>query len=454
MHNAAKMCRRQGRIILVGITGLNLSRDDFYEKEITFQVSSSYGPGRYDENYESGNDYPIGFVRWTAQRNFEAVLDMISQGSLNVDKLITHSFDFNNALQAYKILAEPSGSLGILLKYGDGTFQNNKEKIELNKTLHDNKSPRPLEKINVGFIGTGNYANNILMPAFNNTGVTLQTAISKNGLSSFISGRKNKFNYCSNNEADILSDDNINLVVISTRHDTHAELVLKAIKAKKHIFLEKPLCLNSDELNLIRKASINYTSNLMIGFNRRFSPLSQKAKSLLDELSGPKSINYTINSGEIPLDHWTQDLNIGGGRIIGECCHFIDLLYFLVGSPIENYNKFTMKDKSGDTHTISLTFNDGSIGTINYFCNGSKSYPKEKLEMFCGGKVLELNNFRELRGFGWNNFKKLKLWKQDKGQRNCVADFVSSISEGKRSPIPLEQIFDIASVTLDIDTNC
>jgi len=454
MSQAANMLRQRGRIVLVGVVGLELSRADLYEKEISFQVSCSYGPGRYDPNYEAGgNDYPIGFVRWTEQRNFEAVLDMLSAGSLDVKPLITHRFDFSDAITAYNYLDSPD-ALGILLSYRDIETSLESNEIELKERL-------PLQAgqaVVAGFLGAGNYASRVLIPAFKRTNVRLQTLVTSAGLNSRIHGSKNGFFVASTDEKSILESKIINTVVIATRHNLHADQVIAALEANKNVFVEKPLAITLDQLDQIE---VTYNSlksenpRLMVGFNRRFSPYSSKLKSLLLNQSGPKVFVVTINAGAIPKDHWTQDPTIGGGRIIGEACHFVDLLRFLVGSKIVGFTATKIGDVPGvetrdDKVSITLSFLDGSIGTIHYLSNGGQAFPKERLEVFCNGAVLQLNNFRELKGYGWKGFRKKTSLSQQKGQVECVNAFVKSIENGGEAPIPFTELLEVSRICIEI----
>ena len=452
IQQAAQMCRKRGRIVLVGVAGIKFSREDFYKKELTFQVSASYGPGRYDPNYEEkGQDYPIGFVRWTEQRNFEAVLDMMATGALNVKRLISHQFDISEAEKAYKIIISNQSSLGILLTYPGLEITNNSRKIILsnNKKTTKKNNDNIVKKIKVGFLGSGNYAASVLIPSFKTAGVELKNVASSNGVSGVHVGRKYGFLETTTDSDYLISDNLIDAVVIATRHNSHANFVIKTLKNKKHVFVEKPLCLSLDELDEIKSA---YSSSniLMVGFNRRFAPQIQKMKSLLNSVNSPKSIVMTINAGEVASDHWTQDSEVGGGRIIGEVCHFIDLLRFLVEKKIIDYQIQYMDSLTKDTANIQLSFEDGSIGTIHYYANGSKSFPKERLEIFAEGGVLQLDNYRKLTGFGWPRFKKMNLWQQDKGQQACVKSFVDAISKGNTSPIPVEEIFEVSRISIEL----
>ena len=453
IHQAALMCRKRGRIVLVGVTGLELSRDDFFKKELTFQVSASYGPGRYDPNYEEkGQDYPFGFVRWTEQRNFEAVLDMMAAGSLDVKPLISHRFPIDDAENAYELISGDSASLGILLEY-PGLKITKESRVVNFKSYPSNRDS--IREPGVSFIGSGNYATSSLMPAFKKSGANFINVASANGVSGTHAGRKFGFEKTTTDNDSIFQDPKTNAIVITTRHNSHADLVVNAVDSGKHVFVEKPLCIKEEELNEIMAVYDQSRSKpiIMVGFNRRFSPQIQKIKKLLLGTSGPKSFVFNINAGHIDQDHWTQDKDVGGGRVVGEACHFIDLLRFLADSPIREWNQNSMNSNSKDTLSIGLKFEDGSIGAINYFANGPKSLPKERLEIFSQGRALQLDNFRKLKGFSWPGFTKMNLWKQDKGQNECASAFLNAIKGKTTSPIPIEEIFEIAKVSIEIATN-
>jgi len=459
VSQAAKMCRKRGRIVLVGVTGLELSRADFFEKELTFQVSCSYGPGRYDSNYEEkGNDYPIGFVRWTEQRNFEAVLDMMAEGKLDVKPLISHKLEIEDAQKAYEIVGGLEKSLGILLEYPGIEITQEARTVTLTSSGSSPQQSPPEErnaKVELSFIGSGNYATKTLMPAFKEAGAGLRSVATNTGVGGVHAGRKHGFIESTTDVGRLFSDDQTNAIVIATRHDSHAGFVLEALRSGKHVFVEKPLCLNHQELEDIGKAFSERQEGesdavLMVGFNRRFSPQVQRMKKLLKGTKDPKAFVMTVNAGEIPADHWTHDPETGGGRIVGEACHFIDLIRFLCGAPIKSFQKMEMDSSTRDTVTLQLGFEDGSVGTIHYFANGSKAFPKERLEVFASGGILQLDNFRKLRGFGWPSFRKMNLWRQDKGQKACARAFVDAVSGGKPSPIGLDEILEVSRVAIDL----
>lgn len=453
LSQAAAMCRQRGRIVLVGVIGQEISRADFFAKELTFQVSCSYGPGRYDSEYEDkGHDYPIGFVRWTEQRNFEAVLDMMSSGALDCKSLITHRFSIEDAVEAYKTLDDKS-SLGIVLDYPNSGSE---KLITRSVALSSTGEHKPSDTV-CAFLGAGNYASRILMPAFKASGATLDTVVTSSGISAVHHGSKLGFVKASTDFNEVLKDNSVNTVVIVTQHNLHAEQTIASINSGKHVFVEKPLALNQSELDKIVEAyeGAPLKPNVMVGYNRRFSPHIVKIKSLLDSVKVPKTFIMTMNAGDIPADHWTQDPDVGGGRIIGEACHYIDLMRHLAGCRITGYTAMSMGDAPGvavkeDKATITLSFEDGSIGTIHYFANGGKAFPKERIEVFANDAVLQLDNFRELRGFDWSGFSKLKTRSQDKGQDECTRMFVESIKKAKPSPIDFSEIIEVAEISIKV----
>jgi len=445
---AARMSRKRGRIVLVGVTGLELNRADFYTKELSFQVSCSYGPGRYDPAYEEqGHDYPLGFVRWTEQRNFEAILDMLASGQINVKPLITHRFAFEDAPAAYQQLTDDKSGLGILLAYSAASVDREVRSVTLRTGLQFDAA-RPV----LGFIGAGNYASRMLIPAFKAAGAQFHTIVTSGGISGVIHGSKSGFAEASTDIEAMLGNPAINTVAIVTRHDT------QALSAGKHVFVEKPLAIHLEELAEVQtsyeRAHRSGTGpQLMVGFNRRFAPQVQKMKELLQAVKEPKSFLMTMNAGAIPAAHWTQDGAVGGGRVIGEACHFIDLMRFLAGSPIISIQARRMGDVPGmevteDKASITMGFSDGSFGTIMYLANGAASFPKERVEVFAAGRVLQLDNFRRLKGYGWPGFSKFNLWKQDKGQKACAAAFLQGVQQGAPAIAP-DEIFEVARVTID-----
>lgn len=466
MRQAAQMCRKRGRIVLVGVAGLALSRADFYEKELSFQVSCSYGPGRYDPAYEEkGQDYPIGFVRWTEQRNFEAVLDMLAAGRLSTPRLISHRFAIAEATRAYELVASDEPSLGVMLDYApeDERSEGDLRRTTLTVSAGASKTEPALSgsaisdrrALGVACIGSGNFAAGVLMPAFKAAGARLLTVASAAGVSGLQAARKHGFEETTTAVTETLARADVDAVVIATRHDSHAAFTVNALRAGKHVFVEKPLALQHAEIDAVEQAyaaagSAGHGRLLMVGFNRRFAPHIQKVKQLLAGVSGPKAFVMTVNAGAIPASHWTQDASAGGGRIIGEACHFVDLLRYLAGAAISAHHVTSMDAPLADTATIQLAFADGSIGTVHYFANGSRAFPKETLDVFAAGRVLRLDNFRKLTGYGWPGFKGTRSWRQDKGHKACVAAFVAAASGRGPAPIPVAEIFEVSRVTIDL----
>lgn len=454
VSQAARMCRKRGRIVLVGVVGLELSRADFYEKELSFQVSCSYGPGRYDPAYEEGGqDYPIGFVRWTEQRNFEAVLDLMATGALDVAPLISHRFAIEEGGDAMALLASCTPSMGILLTYPEAGPETAEPVRRID--LRASTGKLPANGV-VGFLGAGNYAGRVLIPAFKGAGAHLHAVVSGGGVSAVHFGRKFGFAEAATEIAAVLENPEIDTVVIATRHDAHASQVLAALRAGKHVFCEKPLCLTLDELAAIKaEAQGRPEQQLMVGFNRRFAPHVVKMKALLDPIDQPKSVIITVNAGEIPPDHWTQDRAIGGGRLIGEACHFIDLARHLVGHPITGHRGVALGRHPAlpirdDKISLTLEFADGSIATIHYLANGDKGFPKERVDVFAAGRVLQLDNFIKLRGWGWKGFSKLNLWRQDKGQSGCSASFMRAVTGAGDAAINVTELIEVSRVTIEV----
>ena len=449
IHQAATMCRQRGRIVLVGVIGLNLQRADFYEKELSFQVSCSYGPGRYDANYEKlGLDYPIGFVRWTEQRNFEAVLDLMADKKLVIDPLVTHRFKFDDALAGYQAVGE-KGAMGIVLEYAEQNAESQKQQrvLKINNVPPGNKSTQPA----VAFIGAGGFTTRMLLPLLPKEAIR-KTIVSSSGVSAAHAGKKFGFENISSDSSAAITDPNIDAVFITTPHNSHAAMVCEALEAGKHVFVEKPLAMSHEELDQVADAMKRHPEQiLMVGFNRRFSPHSVQIKKWLSSNPGPLSIVLTINAGAIPADHWTQDLKIGGGRIIGEGCHFIDLARFFANSPITSHHAVPMcgaDGRLGDTVSIQLGFANGSIATIHYLANGSKDFPKERIEIFSSGKVLACDNFRKSFEIGGKGKKKTST--QNKGHADELKAFFNSIGSGVEWPIPADELLEVSRVTIDV----
>lgn len=446
---AGIIARDRARVVATGAVGLTLPRKIYYEKELSFINSRSYGPGRYDSNYEdNGQDYPLGYIRWTEGRNFEAVVDLMQSGKLKVKPLITHRFPIEKATQAYDVITgkKKESFLGVVLTYPDSEW-----KVESRAIHFPLSKPSKMATVNLGVLGAGLFANSVLLPAIKKVdGIQLVGIASSGGLHAQHAGKKFGFKYATSSDDEIINDPNINTVAILTRHDSHAELVVKALKARKHVFVEKPLAVNSEQLSVISK-QLAKTDNclLLTGFNRRFAPLAQSLQSQVSSLRSPLHAHYRINAGYLPPAHWTQDPNIGGGRIIGEACHFIDFISFLMGAApvsvtahaLPNDGKF-----SEDNVSMTFTFPDGSIGVVDYLANGDKSFPKERVEVFCGGMVAVLDDFVSLQVVKEGKMKE-ERGAQDKGWVNEWKAFVKSIREGGEPPIQYDQLIGVTKST-------
>ena len=450
---AGILARDKARVVATGAVGLSIPRKIYYEKEISFINSRSYGPGRYDPAYEEdGNDYPLGYVRWTEGRNFEAVLELMAKEKLKAKPLITHRFPIKQATQAYDVITgkKKEPFLGVLLTYPETV-----ETLESLKVIKFNVPTfQRSDVLTLGVLGAGSFANAILIPAIKKAGdIELVGIASSGGLHAQHSGKKFGFKYATSSDEEVINDPNINTVAILTRHDSHAKLVVQALKAGKHVFVEKPLAINSDQLSAISKQlNANTQSLLTVGFNRRFAPLSQQLSSFYRNRSEPMHIHYRVNAGYLPLNHWTHDPEIGGGRIIGEACHFVDFLTFLVGTSPISVTAHALPDNSKyheDNVSMTFTFPDGSIGVVDYLANGDKSLPKERVEVFCGGKIAVLDDFVSLQMIE-DGKKKEARGVQDKGWVNEWKVFAKTIREGGAPPIPYEQLIGVAKSTFAV----
>lgn len=434
IHQACQMSRKRGRIVLVGVIGMNMRRDDFYKKELTFQVSCSYGAGRYDEEYEQkGHDYPLPYVRWTEKRNFQAILNAISNGGLDVKSLITEVVELENYEEIYGDMRK-RGSIASILKYPETTNETSVVAIE-GKTMIPSKGK-------IGIIGAGNYTSSTVVPCLTKAGARIKYIASAGGLNAKVLAKKAGAEMATSDYQEILKDQEVNMVIVTTRHNLHAKMVLESLQAGKSVFVEKPLCLNFDELKQIENAYQQTGENvtLTVGFNRRFSPFAQKLKEMVGD--GPKNIVATMNAGFIPPEMWVHDLEIGGGRIIGEACHFIDLCSYLAGSKVKAVCMNAMGDnpqENTDNATIMLKYENGTNAVINYFANGSKAYQKERIEVFSQERVFILDNWRKLEGFGAKGFSKMK-GTMDKGQVNEFSMLNERLVNGGEALIPFESI--------------
>lgn len=452
VHQAAQMCRMRGRIVLVGVTGLDLDRGPFYERELTFQVSCSYGPGRYDAIYEDrAQDYPFGYVRWTAARNQEAILDLLAAGDIDVSSLVSHRFAIDDAPAAYELLLGDAKSLGVVLDYPeDPDLGTTPQTVQLRgpRTAGPGTGGR---KPRLSFIGAGNFARRTLLPALAGVDAELVVIASRTGTSSALAGKQFDFERVTTNVDDAITADDIDAVLISTRHDSHADLVVKTLEAGKHVFVEKPLALDAAGLDRIEQtlqALGDDAPMLMVGFNRRFAPQSQAIRAQVRD-DAPIAITISVNAGHIPANSWVHDPAVGGGRIIGEACHFIDLARYLTGSAITAVQAQHLETAGPkDSAFINLTFADGSIANIAYLANGHPKLPKERIEVFHRGRVAQLDNFRRLRGEGFEELGPKRLSRQDKGHAAELAAFVQAIRNGGPSPIPVEELFEVSRAAI------
>jgi predicted dehydrogenase/threonine dehydrogenase-like Zn-dependent dehydrogenase len=436
ISQAAGMSRKKGRIILVGVIGLDIQRGDFFKKELSFQVSCSYGPGRYDEDYEQrGIDYPLGYVRWTEKRNFEAVLYAISQNQLRVKPLITERVELKNYLQIYGSMG--GGSIASILEY-PGTANEN-----LTIVAGAERMSKPAKGI-IGIIGAGNFTKMTVMPALKGSGAFYKYISSAGGLTAKSLANKYGFEFSTTDYKEIINDNDVDLVFITTRHNEHANMVSETLQSGKNVFVEKPLALNLIELNQVidsYKSAPNSVC-LNVGFNRRFSPFIQKMKQLLGKTPSAMNIIATMNAGFIPTDVWVQDMKVGGGRIVGEACHFIDLMIYLMGSQVKEVMMSalgTNPTENTDNAIITLKFENGSQGVINYFSNGSKAYSKERVEVYTQGRILVLDNFRKLEGYGFSGFSSFS-GKIDKGHKEQFKRLIKSVQTGSEALIGFEEI--------------
>jgi predicted dehydrogenase/threonine dehydrogenase-like Zn-dependent dehydrogenase len=446
MTQAARMSRKRGRIILVGVVGLNLSRADFYEKELTFQVSCSYGPGRYDADYEqAGHDYPLPFVRWTENRNFQTILQLLGSGQLQVEPLITEVVPLADYQQIYGAMAG-SKSIASILKYPEIT-------ADLGTSVQLREPVLGTSGGVVGIIGAGNFAGSTLVPALQKAGAELHSIASANGLSGTLLAKKHGIAHSTTAYADILTDPAIDLCVITTRHNNHARLATEVLQAGKHVFVEKPLVIFEDELPGVIEAQQAANKMVLVGFNRRFSPTAQKAKALLGGANSeavPINVIATMNAGAIPANSWVHDRAVGGGRILGEACHYVDLITYLTGSRVVAVCMNAMGQHPSeitDSASILLRYENGATGVINYFANGSKAYAKERVEVYSQERTLILDNFKSLKGYGFRGFSGTS-GRQDKGHTEQFRQLIQTMRQGGAAPIPFAEIVNTTQATL------
>lgn len=441
---AGDIARSKGRVVAVGAVGMDIPRGPYFLKELSFQISMSYGPGRYDPEYEErGHDYPFSYVRWTEGRNLEAFFDLMASKRIDVKKLISHRFAIERGEDAYKLISGETNEpyLGIVLQYD--TERQIGSKVAISSTAENAST------IRLGLIGAGDYAKAMLLPHFRANGVEFRSIATAAGLTARNVGRQFGFASAVSNADEVLADEAANLIVIATRHDTHASLAAKALELNKNVFVEKPLAMNDGELDAVLAAANASSGRLMVGFNRRFSPHARSAKEFFDGRMSPLSILYRINAGRIPKEHWIQDPVQGGGRIVGEVCHFIDLMHFLTGSVTthvfaESASSRDHEITAADSIFVTLRFADGSNGTIAYLAEGDRGLAKERVEIFGGRKTVVIDDFRQVSIFQNGEEKTSKLKTQDKGQAEEVKQICSTVINGNEPPIALN---DLAATT-------
>lgn len=443
---AGRLLRKRGTVVIVGVVPTAFDRDpDYYRKELTLKMSCSYGPGRYDPNYEQkGQDYPAGFVRWTERRNMQAFQQLLASGRADVSYLTTHRFTIDSAPAAYDIiLGKTEPYLGMLIGY-DTARPFVRQAIPVRPATTQAAVSRP----GVSFIGAGSYALSHLLPNLPaDERIIRRGIVTSTGTSSRSVAERFHFAYCGGDVSQVLQDDQTQVVFIATRHDSHARYVEAALAAGKDVFVEKPLALDSQQLAAITSRVANSQGRLLVGLNRRFSDLVRKARAHLG--AGPMAMLYRVNAGAIPRDNWIQDPAVGGGRIIGEACHFIDTMTYLCGALPERVHAFVLggSEESADSVVISLRFTNGAIGTLNYLANGPKTMPKEHLEASRDGRSVVIDDFRALTLYDARGSKRHKLLSQDKGQSNMVREFLQAVQDGAPSPIPFPELAAVARAT-------
>ncbi len=441
---AGQISRSKGRVVAVGVVGLAVPRETYYQRELTLKISMSYGPGRYDPEYEErGHDYPFGYVRWTENRNIEAFLDLLAQRRVQVDRLITHRFSIDEGERAYQLITgevkEPY--LGVLISYD--TQRELTSKIELRKT--SKAGPAVESSVRLGVIGAGGYVEGMLLPHFQAAAAQFISLATASGLSALNVGRKYRFSKAVSGPEEIIADQNVNLILIGTRHDLHASLARRVLELDRHVFVEKPLALNDAELDGLLATAANSAGRLMVGFNRRFSPLARRAKEFFAHRGVPLSILYRVNAGAIPREHWIHDPAEGGGRIVGEVCHFVDLMQFWIEAPpVSVFAESTTSNSDQvvdeDSVFITLKFADGSTGCIAYLAEGDKSLAKERVEILGGGKAVIIDDFRRVSFYHRGRETEVKFRAQDKGQAEEVRAVCETVITGGPAPISLEEL--------------
>jgi predicted dehydrogenase len=460
---AGDITRDRGVVVAVGTVGMEIERRRYFEKELDFRVSRSYGPGRYDSAYEQkGRDYPIGYVRWTETRNMEAFLQFLAERKLNLEPLITHRFSIDRAQSAYELITGKSNEpfLGVVIQYGDGGNASSTLTLVHDAGKLTRSRIASTTGLSVGLLGAGGFATSTLIPAMQASSETRLVSIcAATGARAKHAAKKFGFQSCTTDDSQLINDPEINTVVIATRHHLHGKQVVSALRAGKHVFCEKPLCLKEGELYEITSVFLELPEAqrpvLMMGYNRRFAPMVVQMKQFLASVAEPLALQYRINAGLLPPDHWVNDREQGGGRILGEVCHFVDLLMFLADSPITGVEARalgTTARYSGDNVLVSIHFANGSEGTISYLANGDRSFSKERIEVFGGGSAAMLEDFRQLELVRNGHTQSIRSrWRQDKGHRAEWAAFVDSIRQAKQAPIRFEDLIGSMLATLRIE---
>lgn len=449
---AGELCRKKGTVVVVGAVGMNIPRETYYAKELSFKLSTSYGPGRYDSEYEDkGNDYPYGYVRWTEGRNMSAFLQMLSRKSIDLSYLTTHSYDISQANEAYDLIMNNSEPyLGVVIAYEkDKVFDQAHGKISV--------VGRQVEKaVSLGIIGAGNHVKDALIPPLmKNESVGIKGVCSSTPINAQAGAEKLEAAFCTTDSSEIFTDKEINAVLIGTPHNSHGGLVIEALKANKHVFVEKPLCLNRAELKEVLDAYKAHPSlHLAVGFNRRFSTHIENIKNHFASVDDPLTINYRINAGAIPAEHWVQDPKVGGGRIIGEVCHFLDTASYIASSPISSVMAISVGQHSSgitnDKVNCVIQFANGSIGSISYCADGDRGLPKEYLEVFGGGLSATMDDFKVTKLYKQGQCKKVKTSTVEKGFDGEMQDFVNTVLGQQHGAIRVDSIVNVTEATFAV----
>ncbi|HEX8688546.1 MAG TPA: Gfo/Idh/MocA family oxidoreductase, partial [Pyrinomonadaceae bacterium] len=455
---AGEISRLKGRVVAVGMVGLNVPRNLYFKRELSLKVSMSYGPGRYDPEYEErGHDYPLPYVRWTEGRNLEAFLDLVASGALKTAPLVTHRFPVEQGERAYRLISGDAGEpyLGVLVNY-DTAREVERNVRNPNRSSNSKfETSNPAGRVRVGVVGAGDYARRMLLPHFKEEGVEFASIATASGVTAHDVGRRYGFARFVSGADEVLTDEGVNLVVVATRHDTHAGLARRALEAGKDVFVEKPLALSDEELDAVLEAAARSRGRLTVGFNRRFSPHARAAREFFAGARAPLSILYRVNAGRVPRTHWTQDPAEGGGRIRGEVCHFVDFMQYVTGSRVARVYAESVASGDGagvdeDSVFVTLKFADGSNGTIAYLAEGDRALPKERVEIYGAGRTYVVEDFRAAASYAGGRETRTRLRAQDKGQREEVRAVCAALREGGPAPIPLADLANTTRATFRI----